>query len=118
MARQVNQMKTLRFIIDNQIIRKDPTCDFSNLVPGTKGYLIAEFSFSKEWDGMAKVAGFYSPLGREYPPRVLADGKTCVIPFEALEKRIFKVQVIGQSLDQNLKLKTNKVVVYQNGGKV
>ena len=110
-------MKTLRFIVENQIIKKDPTCDFSDLVPGTKGYLIAEFSFSKEWDGMAKVVGFYSPLGREYPPRVLADGKTCVIPFEALEKRIFKVQVVGQGLKFDQKLKTNKVAVYQNGGK-
>lgn len=110
-------MKTLRFIVENQIIKKDPNCDFSYLVPGTKGYLIAEFSFSKEWEGMAKVVGFYSPLGREYPPRALADGKTCVIPFEALDKRIFKIQVIGQSPDFKQKLKTNKVAVYQNGGK-
>lgn len=110
-------MKTLRFIVENQIIKQDPNCDFSNLIPGSKGYLIAEFSFSKEWEHMTKVVGFYSPLGREYPPRVLADGKTCVIPFEALEKRIFKVQVIGQSKDLNQKLKTNKVAVYQTGGK-
>lgn len=110
-------MKTLRFIVENQIIKKDPTCDFSNLVPGTKGYLNAEFSFSKEWDGMTKVVGFYSPLGREYSPRALADGKTCIVPFEALEKRIFKIQVIGQSPDSMQKLKTNKIVVYQNGGK-
>lgn len=108
-------MKILRFIVENQIIKKDPSCDFSNLVPGTKGYMVAEFSFSDEWDGMTKVVGFYSPLGREYPPRVLADGKTCVIPFEALEKRIFKVQVVGKKGDS--RLKTNKVVVYQNGGK-
>ena len=111
-------MKTLRFIVENQIIKKDPTCDFSNLIPGSKGYLIAEFSFSKEWENMAKVVGFYSPLGREYPPRVLADGKTCVIPFEALEKKTFKVQVIGQSKDFNRKLKTNKVTICQTGGKV
>lgn len=110
-------MKTLRFIVENQIIKKDPACNFSDLIPGSKGYLIAEFSFSKEWENMAKVVGFYSPLGREYPPRVLADGKTCVIPFEALEKRTFKVQVIGQSKDFNQKLKTNKVTIYQTGGK-
>ena len=28
-------MKTLRFIVDNQTIRKDPYCDFSGLVPGS-----------------------------------------------------------------------------------
>lgn len=108
-------MKTLRFIVDNQLIKKDPNCDFSNLVPGSKGYMTAEFSFSKEWNGMSKVVGFYSPLGREYPPRVLADGKTCVIPFEALEKRIFKIQVVGRKGDTTLR--TNKAIVYQNGGK-
>ena len=59
-------MKTSRFIVENQILKLDPTCDCSDLVPGTKGYLNAEFSFSKEWDDMAKVVGFYSPLGREY----------------------------------------------------
>lgn len=109
-------MRTLRFIVDDQIIRIDPTCDISHLVPGSQGYLLAEFAFSKEWDGCSKVAAFYSPLGREYPPRVLADGKTCVIPFEALEKRTFKVQVIGKK--GSLRLQTNKVVVKQNGGKV
>lgn len=108
-------MRTLRFIVENQIIKQDPTCDFSNLVPGSDGYLTAEFSFSKEWDGCAKVAGFYSIMGKEYPPRVLSDGKSCVIPFEALEKRVFKIQVIGQN--SSIKLKTNKVAVSQNGGK-
>lgn len=109
------RMKTLKFVVENQIIKKDPSCDFSNLVPGTEGFMVAEFSFSKEWDDMPKVVGFYSPLGREYPPRVLADGKTCVIPPEALQKRIFKVQVVGKKND--VKLKTNKAIVYQNGGK-
>lgn len=109
-------MRTLRFIVENQIIKQDPTCDFTNLIPGSEGYLEAEFSFSKEWDNCAKVAAFYSPLGKEYPPRVLADGKSCVIPFEALEKKTFKIQVIGKKKD--FKIKTNKVVVCQNGGRL
>ena len=109
-------MRTLKFIVEDQIIKKDPKCDFSNLVPGSKGFLEAEFSFSKEWDDCAKVAAFYSPLGREYPPRVLPDGKTCLIPFEALEKKTFKVQVIGKKKD--FRIKTNKVTVCQDGGGV
>lgn len=108
-------MRTLHFIVDGQTICQDPTCDFSNLIPGSHGYLVGEFSFSKDWDGYGKVVGFYSPLGREYPPRVLADGKTCVIPFEALEKRSFKVQVVGKK--KTSVIKTNKVTVKQNGGK-
>lgn len=108
-------MKTLRFIVDDQIIREDPSCDFSGLTPGSSGYVTAKFIFSSEWRGFTKVAAFYSPLGFEYPARLLYDGETCVIPFEALKKRVFKVQVIGQKDD--VKIKTNKLAVSQNGGK-
>lgn len=106
-------MRTLRFIIDGQIIREDPDCDFTGLVPGSSGYFTAEFSFSKEWADATKVAAFYSPLGLEYPPRALYDGKSCVIPFEALKKRSFKIQVVGRRGD--ILLKTNKIIVKQNG---
>lgn len=108
-------MRTLQFLVDDQIIKQHPQCDFSGLVPGTEEYLQAEFHFSPEWDGCVKVASFYSSLGREYKPQVLKDGKTCMIPTEALKKRIFKVQVIGKKGD--LKLTTNKMTVSQNGGK-
>lgn len=107
-------MRTLRFIVDDQIIRKDPSCDFDNLVPGSEEYLEAEFSFSREWDNCLKVVAFFSSLGVEYPPQVLRDGRTCVIPAEALQKKVFKVQVIGRR--DNYRIKTNKEDVVQNGG--
>lgn len=108
-------MRTLKFIVNEQIIARDPNCDFEGLVPGTEGYLQAEFSFSPEWSGCAKVAAFYSMMGQEYPPQVLADGRTCLIPAEALKRRIFKVQVIGKSASK--KMTTNKLTVNQNGGR-
>ena len=111
-------MRTLKFIVDKQIIKQDPDCDFSNLVPGSEQYLTAEFSFSPEWDGSMKVAAFYSRLGTEYPPQALTDGKACVIPSEALGKKIFKIQLRGMNPVTKQKLTTNKVVVDQNGGKV
>lgn len=107
-------MKTLKFIVDGQIIRIDPNCDFSGLVPGSEGYLEAEFAFSSEWSGFTKVAAFYSMLGREYPPQILADGKSCLIPAEALKRRIFKIRVIGKRGDS--KIQTNKVEIQQKGG--
>jgi len=107
-------MRTLKFIVDDQIIKQDPNCDFENLVPGTEGYLQAEFSFSSEWNGFVKVAGFYSMMGREYEPQVLADGKTCLIPSEALERRVFKIRIIGKK--GNKMLTTNKLSINQNGG--
>lgn len=109
-------MRTLKFIVEGQILKPDPTCDFTGLVPGTSEMYIAEFSFSPEWDDCLKVVGFYSRLGKEYPPQILKSNKTCIIPSEALKKRIFKIQVIGKNGSQ--RLTTNKVEVNQNGGRV
>ena len=108
-------MRTLQFIVDDQIIKQDPNCDFDNLVPGTEGYLQARFSFSPEWNGCVKVAAFYSPMGRELPAQILKDGVTCMIPAEALIKKNFKIQVMGKK--RGFKILTNKITVNQNGGK-
>lgn len=111
-------MRTLRFIVNDQIITQDPYCDFSGLVPGTEGYIQAHFSFSQEWRGCVKVASFYSALGKEYEPQILKDGETCMIPAEALAKQVFKIKVTGQDMfPTTKKLVTNKVTVTQNGGK-
>lgn len=107
-------MRKLKFIVNDQIITQDPTCDFSGLVPGTEGYLQAEFAFSPEWKGCVKVAGFWSQTGKEYPPQVLKDGKTCMIPAEALKKRVFEIRVIGKR--GSVRMQTNEVAVCQNGG--
>lgn len=107
-------MRTLKFIVDGQIIKQDPSCDFNGLLPGTNNYLRAEFTFSKEWESTAKVVGFFSNMGKEYEPRVLNDGKSCVIPADALKNRIFKMQVIGKNKVRALR--TNKFIVEQKGG--
>ena len=107
-------MLILKVTVDGQSISLDPECDVPSLVPGTSGYIQAEFSFSKEWDSCVKVAAFYSNLGREFEPRVLKDGRVCDIPVEALKKSIFKVQVLGQK--SGYSICTNKVTVYQRGG--
>jgi hypothetical protein len=66
---------------------------------------------------MTKVASFFSPMGKEYSPQVLDGYYSCLIPSEALERRTFKVQVLGKDVDGK-KLTTNKLEVTQNGGKV
>ena len=107
-------MRVLKFIVNKQLIELDPNCDFSGLVPGTEGYLKAEFSFSPEWQNCTKVVSFWSMTGREYSPQILNDGKTCIIPTEALRAKKFRIQVIGKKKD--FKLTTNKVTVSQDGG--
>lgn len=107
-------MRVLKFIVNGQTISQDPNCDFSGLFPNSNGYIQAKFSFSKEWENCMKVAAFYSNLGIEYPPRVLNNSNTCMIPVEVLRKSIFKVKVLGKSDEYNLE--TNKVTVHQRGG--
>ena len=109
-------MRTLKFIVDGLIIKPDPECDFSNLIPGTAGYLQAEFKFSSDWNGTSKVAAFYSMMGREYEPQVLNAANICIIPAEALEHEKFKIQMYGLK-SADFKLKTDKVTVCQDGGK-
>lgn len=108
-------MRTLKFIVDGQIIKQDPNCDFSGLVPGTKGYLQVDISFDREWDGCVKVAEFYSPFGKEYEPQVLKDGHTCMIPDDVLKLRTFKMKIIARC-GCTKTMTTNKVVITQNGG--
>ena len=44
-------MRTLKFIVKGQTIVLDPNCDTTSLVPGSSGYVQAEFDFSSEWEG-------------------------------------------------------------------
>lgn len=106
-------MRTLNFIVDGQIIKKHPECDFSDLVPGSSGYLIADFSFSSEWDDTVKVAAFYNKK-EEYPPQILKDGHSCMIPDEALVDKSFEISILGKN--KEMKIITNRVKVTQNGG--
>lgn len=109
-----DKVRILKFIVDGQEIKNDPNCDFNGLVPGTDGYLLAEFSFSKEWKKAAKVVGFWDGDDIECPPRLLKDGKSCVIPAEALKSKRFKIQIIGKTSDS--RLTTQRIEVCQNGG--
>lgn len=84
--------RILRFIVDGQTIRRDPSCNFEGLYRGTVGYLQAQFSFSEEWGGCKKAASFYW-LGEEYAVPVV--NNQCEIPEEALKGQEWKVSVTG-----------------------
>lgn len=108
-------MRTLKFIVSSQIVAPDPDCDMSNLVPGGKECIKLEFIFSKDWNGYTKVVEFTSALGKEYTPKMLTDGRSCIVPAEALSRRVFKIRVIGKQGEK--KMVTNKFAIKQNGGK-
>lgn len=103
-------MRILKFVVSRQSIKPDPTCDFSDIVLGTEGYLEASFSFSKEWNGCGKIAVF-TKLSKEYPVRL--EGDTCIIPAEALTFRNFYVSVIG--VRPGYRINTDKAEVLQHG---
>lgn len=103
-------MRSLNFFAMGQNLQKDPVCDFSGLVKGSKGYLQAHFSFDAEWNGCGKVAVF-TRLGKEYPAKLSAD--TCIIPEEALSYSRFNVRVVG--VRDGFRIQTNDVEIEQEG---
>lgn len=112
-------MRKLSFIVNNESIQKDPSCNFSGLFPGKNPDIEAEFSFSDEWNNTVKVVAFFSMLDAEYEPQVLVDN-SCKIPKEALSRAAFKIQVIGKKTRTSFgkdKLKTDKLTIRQTGGK-
>ena len=103
-------MRSLNFIAMGQNLQKDPVCDFSGLVKGSKGYLQAHFSFDAEWSGCGKVAVF-TRLGKEYPAKLSAD--ICMIPEEALSYSRFNVHVVG--VRDGFRIQTNDLKIEQEG---
>lgn len=106
-------MRTLRFIVSNNTITEDPSCDFTGLFPAPNQEIQAEFVFSPDWTDRIRVAAFYSVLGTEYPPQII-DENRCMIPPEALISPAFRIQVLGNYY--GLTKTTNQLTVYQRGG--
>ena len=107
-------VRTLVFNVKNQIIQKEPSCDFSGLVANTSGYLKAKFVLSDAWDNCAKVAGFFSKDDQEFPPCVLDENNSCEIPSDALKYHEFKIRLYGKR--DNYMITTQPITIKQYGG--
>lgn len=101
-------MRILKFNVKSQLIAKDPDCDFSGLVAGTKNYLKAYFTFSSEWDNCILIASFWRG-SKEYA--VVIENNCCCIPEEVLTGSTFSVSVTGQHKDY--RITTNRISVRQ-----
>ena len=101
-------MRLLKFNVNAQHVQKDPECDFSNIAPGSQGYLRAQFTFSPEWQDCVIVASFWR--GKKEHAVLVTDG-ICDIPSEALVGPTYRVSVIGQRGDY--RITTNKEIVRQ-----
>lgn len=105
-------MRVLEFIVNDQILTKNPSCDFGNIIPGTEGYLKAKFSLSSEWDNCILIARFFR--GNEEHARRIVNNE-CEIPPEVLKGRTFSVSVLGQRA--NCRITTNKILIVQEVSK-
>lgn len=96
--------------MDGQNLKADPSCDFKNIVSGTKGYLRTEFSFGREWNGLVKVAEFRKWISDE-TVSVPVIGNKCMVPNEVTDGMLWKVRIIGKR--GSMRLTTNEVGVEQ-----
>ena len=106
----MREKRVLEFVAEKQLLQKKNGCDFSNIAPGTSGYLAAKFTFSDEWAGCRKAASFWYN-GKEHGV-LLDDHDSCEIPPEALPGGKFEVSVIGVSED-GYRITSTRTTVYQ-----
>ena len=104
-------MRLLKFNVNKHTITMNPKSDFGSVIPKTTEEIIADFTFSSDWDDTIKVAAFYNSQG-ECPPQELIDGMYCKIPEEALNGYWFRVQILGYK--QGRTKVTNQLDVIQN----
>lgn len=102
--------RILEFDVNKQRLIKKRSCDFSNIVAGSVGYLKAKFYFSQnEWVGCKKAVSFWMDE-QEYAV-LLDENDSCNIPSEVLTGYKFSVSVTG--VRPNYKILTNKIKVIQ-----
>lgn len=105
------KQRVLSFIVEGQQIKKDPACDFTGLVSGTKGYYQAKFTFDREWKDYKKIAVFKTRNEAKYLP--ILNGM-CNIPDEITSSMTYRVSVVGKNKDQSIP--TTEILIRQNKG--
>ena len=81
-------MRILKFIVEGQTLSKDPECDFSHIIKGSKDYLGCSFKLPADWRNIPLAATFThygkeicaSPVfsGACWQPRLPITGKRYV----------------------------------------
>ena len=107
-------MRVLVFNVKGQTIQPNSLSEISGLVAGTSGYIKAKFLFSEDWNGCAKVAGFFLKDNTEFPPCVLDNDNSCFIPEEILKYHEFSIKVYGKK--NGYVITTRPINIKQYGG--
>lgn len=104
-------MRTLKFNVEGQRLKKDPACNFSGIVKGSKGYLQCSFSFSREWAG-CKVAASFWGYDKELDAAAVVHG-VCQIPDSVTDFRRLGISLTG--VKDGYCITTNKIWIEQEG---
>ncbi len=83
------QQKVLTFTVDGQCIRAPR----EKVVADSRNYLVAQFRFSEQWQGLLKTAVFQGANGEAY--HMVLENDRCVIPPEVIIPTRFLVSVFG-----------------------
>lgn len=105
-------MKTLKFIVTDQSLKKDPTCDFSDWGSGDDNYVKAEFSFSPDWQGYPKAAVF-TRMRKDYAAPIIKN--SCMIPSEALIGEFFQMMLVVER--NGTRFTTNRLTIRRPTGR-
>lgn len=101
-------MRELKFIVDQQLIRKDPDCSFSNIIAGTANYLQLSFSFDQDWEKCKKVIVFSDGAER-------LEANTFTIPKKYLGKMRIQFYLVGQYGDTRITTNTIQIRQFKGG---
>ena len=107
-------MRTLSFVVDRQIIKRDSKCDFKDLVSGTRGYICFQFSFSKDWEGTKKAISFLNKDGSEIDAGLLDESGSYSISDRIASKTEITFKLYG--VKDNFKILTSPCTIYQKEG--
>lgn len=100
-------LRTLSFYVQEDEIKRDPACSFSNLKPDEP--LMLEFiRLPLVWHNHVVVVEFLDRDRKECPPQVLEDGR-CMVPKEAMNDFIFYFRLLGKRDDHILETTTHGV---------
>lgn len=103
-------MRTLKFTIKKQILRKKSDCDFSRIIAGTVGYLYVKFHFDSDWTDCKKAVSFW--IGDKEYPVLLDENDSCTVPPEVTATERFDISILG--IRPDYKIGTNKFTLRQD----
>lgn len=114
-------MQTLRIVVDGLSVDLDSQCDIRQI--DTHQPVKAEFIFKDNkytnWDNCAKVVAFYSCFGmseKECTPKLLENGRSCIVPSEAFSQSRMKIEIHGRGKDNHFYRTNRKTFRIINGG--